>query len=429
MIEELYKNIDKNENNSYDDYLLSLNGSVFKKITDKDIKLNQKKLTPFYIWTTSGSIESSAIVSTLDQFKYFVTSSPYDFASLQRNNKNKGNQKIQFNSASLGYVLSDKSLRYDTFHVNVLYYYGYANRFGYGSPFNVTASTATNDIPSESKQISPTKLAYSSIKNILSDQNFVKNDRIQIKNEFFTDEFIYIKIPRRYYHEELLKGSFEITLASGSTRLDLADITRYNINYNEENIVYLVSASNASTINYVDGNLNVYGLLDRKNAIAIIDAQRLNSYFGTGTFVTTSFTTQSKLFREDIYITESFGAVYVDTIELTDYTASYYPNLEKLSILLYSGSMHKQLKAIGLETQITDEYYLKVGPGEFNRTTNPTYLNNWKIKQQFMTNPISYITSIGLYNDFGECLAIAKLSKPLKNDYESSNIIKIELKQ
>jgi hypothetical protein len=429
MIEQLYNNIDKNENNSYDEYLLSLNGSLFKKITDKDIKLNQKKLTPFYMWATSGSIESSAIVSTLDQFKYFVTSSPYDFASLQRNNKNRGNQKIHFNSASFGYVLSDKSLRYDTFHNNVLYYYGYANRFGYGSPFNTTASTAANDIPSESKQISPTKLAYSSIKNLLSDQNFVKGDKIQIKNEFFTDEFVYIKIPRKYYHEELLKGAFEVTLASGSTRLDLADVSRYNINYNEDNIVYLVSASNASSIHYVSGNLDIYGLLDRKNAIALIDVGRINSYFGANTFTTSSFTTQTKFFSEHIYITESFGVVYVDNVEVTDYTASYYPNLEKLSILLYSGSMHKQLKAIGLETQIADEYYIKIGPGEFNRTTNPTYLNNWKIKNQFMDNPVSYVTSVGLYNDEGECLAIAKLSKPLKNDYDSSRIIKIELKQ
>jgi hypothetical protein len=429
MIEDLYKNIDRNENNSYDDYLLSLNGSVFKPITNKDLKLNQKKLTPFYMWTTSGSIESSAIVSTLDQFKYFVTSSPYDFASLQRDNKNRGNQKIYFNSASIGYVLSDKSLRYDTFHNNVLYYYGYGNRFGYGTPFNTTQSTATADIPTESKQISPSKLTYSSIKNILSDQNFVRNDRIQIKNEFFTDEFVYVKIPRKYYHEEILKGSFEITLASGSKRLDLSDVSNYNISYNEPNVVYLVSASNSTTIHYVSGNLDIYGLLDRKNAIAIIDVARLNSFFGANTFVTTSFVTQSKLFSEYVYISESFGTVYVDTIEVTDYTASYYPNLEKLSILLYSGSLQKNLKAIGLETQLSDEYYIKVGPGEFNRTTNPSYLDNWKIKQQFINNPVSYITSIGLYNDTGDCLAIAKLSKPLKNDYDSSHIIKIELKQ
>jgi hypothetical protein len=211
--------------------------------------------------------------------------------------------------------------------------------------------------------------------------------------------------------------------------LDLSDVSNYNISYNEPNVVYLVSASNSTTIHYVSGNLDIYGLLDRKNAIAIIDVARLNSFFGANTFVTTSFVTQSKLFSEYVYISESFGTVYVDTIEVTDYTASYYPNLEKLSILLYSGSLQKNLKAIGLETQLSDEYYIKVGPGEFNRTTNPSYLDNWKIKQQFINNPVSYITSIGLYNDTGDCLAIAKLSKPLKNDYDSSHIIKIELKQ
>jgi hypothetical protein len=429
MIEKLYNNIDRNESNIYDDYLLSLNGSVFKKITNKNILLNQKQLTPFYIWSNSGSYESSAIVSTFDQFKYHVTSSVYNFANLERDNKNTGNQKIQFLSASFGYVLSDKSLRYDTYHNNILYYYGYGNRFGYGSPFNSTSSTATVDIPSESKQISPSKLAYTSIKNILSDENFVKNDRIQIKNHFFTDEFVYIKIPRKIYHEEILKGSFEITLASGSKRLDLADVSKYNIFYNEENIVYLVSASSPTTPYYISGNLDVYGLIDRKNALAIIDVGRLNSFFGTNTFVTTSFESKRKLFSYKQYVNLPFGAVTVDEVELFDYSASYYPNLETFSLLLYSGSKYKQFKSIGLETEITDHYYIKVGPGEFNKSTNPTYLNNWKVKPEFVTNPITYITSVGLFNDDGECLAVAKLSKPLKNDYDSGFIIKIELKQ
>lgn len=429
MIENIYKNIDNNEDVMYNDYFLSLNGSFFKKILDKDILYNQKSLTPFYMWTISSSIESSPIVTTFDQFKYIMSSSDYQFNQLSRNNKNTGNQKIYFHSASVGYVLSDKSLRYDTQHTNVLYYYGYGNRFGYGSPFNRKTAGSSFDIPTQSKQISPTKLAYASIKNILSDENYIKNNKIQLKESYFIDDFVYIKIPRRYYHEEILKGSFEITLASGSARLDLADIQQYNIFYNEENIVYLVSASNQTDVHYVSGNLDIYGLLDRKNAIALIDVNRLNSFFGTNTFVTTSITEESKSFKNEIYQTQPFGVVTTEDVEITPYKATFYPNLEKLSLLLYSGSMYKPMKAIGLETQISDQYHIKIGVNEFNKSTNPTYVTNWKINPNFVNNPITYITTIGLYNDTFDCLAVAKLSKPLRKEYDSAFIIKVEIKQ
>lgn len=432
MIDKLYTNIDLISETNFDEHFQSLNGSIFKKISDKNIVYNQKQLCPFYMWTTSGSsfnrIESSAVITTFDQFKYFVTSS-VNFANLQRDNKNKGNNKIYFNSASVGYVLSDKTLRYDTFHNGVLYYYGYGNLIGSGSPFNRAIPGSPEDIPDESKLISPSKLTYYSIKNLLSDQNYIKNNRIQVKDNIFIDEFIFVKIPRVEYHEEILKGSFEITLATGSKRLDLADISKYNISYNESSIVYLVSASNSSTINYVSGNLDIYGILDTKNAIAVIDTKRLNTFFGATTFTTNSFSSANKSYINNVYKTESFGVVYIDSSGSTSYTAAYYPNMEVLSVLLYSGSLYKPLKAIGLETQITDEYYIQIGPGEFNKSTNPTYVENFKIKQNFANNPIVYITTIGLYNDDGECLALGKFSKPLKKSYNSSYVIKIEIKQ
>lgn len=436
MIEQLYNIIDANENNQYDDYLLSLNGSVFKQIDSKDIALNQKKLTPFYMWETTQSIESSsAIVSTFDQFKYMLSGNSgsffYEFEKAERDNKNRGNVKTKFVSASFGYVLSDKTLRYDTSHNGILYYYGYANRFGYGSPFNQTSSTATADIPNESKQLSPSRIAYKSIKNILSDENFIKTERIQ-KDNFFTDEFVYIKIPRNVYHEQLLNGSFQLALVDGPRKLFLADVSKYNSVYDEPSLAYLVSASNQNDIKYVSGNLDIYGLIDRKNALAIIDVPKLNNIFGNNMFVTESSKTQIKSFTEYFYFTDLIANTTLNSIDYIvtkNYTGSYYPNLENLSLLLYSGSLNRQLTAVGLETEISDCYYIKIGPGEFNRSTNPTYLINWKIKPEFMLNPITYITCIGLYNNEGDCLAVAKLSKPLKKEYNTSYVIKIELKQ
>lgn len=429
MIDKLYNIIDDIEYSNYDDYLQSLNGSVFKKITEKNIYLNQKQLTPFYIWNS----ESIAKISSFDQYKYTISSlsgtSSINFNRFERDNRNIGNQKIYFHSASFGYVLAEHSLRYDAAHENILYYYGYANRFGIGTPFNVTSSGATQNIPSESRAISPSKIAYASIKNIISDESYVKNNRIQLKENIYTDEFVYLKIPRNQYHEEILNGSFQLTLATGSMRLDLADVSKYNIFYNEDNVVYIVSASSQSDIQYISGNLDIYGILDRKNGLAIIDVPKLNSYFGQNTFTTQSSKIEIGAYNFNVYKTESFGVVYIDEITANPYTSSYYSNLNVLTKLLYSGSQEKQFSTIGLETEVSDHYYVQIGPGEFNRSLNPTYLENLRIKTVFMKDPVVYITTIGLYNDFGDCIAIGKLSKPLKKNYNTSYVFKIQIKQ
>ena len=61
-------------------------------------------------------------------------------------------------------------------------------------------------------------------------------------------------------------------------------------------------------------------------------------------------------------------------------------------------------------------YFCRVNHNEFNYSTNPTYLTGSKIrvKTNSTDEPVSYITSIGLYNDRNELMAVAKLSEPLK---------------
>ena len=44
-----------------------------------------------------------------------------------------------------------------------------------------------------------------------------------------------------------------------------------------------------------------------------------------------------------------------------------------------------------------------------------------------VNNPKVYITTIGLYNDSNELLAVAKLSKPLVKDFTKEALIRIKL--
>ena len=42
-------------------------------------------------------------------------------------------------------------------------------------------------------------------------------------------------------------------------------------------------------------------------------------------------------------------------------------------------------------------------------------------------NPTVYITTVGLYSDGGDLLAVAKLSKPLKKDFTKESLIKVKV--
>lgn len=61
-------------------------------------------------------------------------------------------------------------------------------------------------------------------------------------------------------------------------------------------------------------------------------------------------------------------------------------------------------------------YFCRANHNEFNYSSNPTYLSSSQIrvKQISTDEPIAYITSVGLYSENNELLAVGKLSEPLK---------------
>jgi len=61
-------------------------------------------------------------------------------------------------------------------------------------------------------------------------------------------------------------------------------------------------------------------------------------------------------------------------------------------------------------------YFCRANHNEFNYSSNPTYVSASKIrvKNEALDQPVSYVTTIGLYSQNNELLAVAKLSEPYK---------------
>lgn len=74
-------------------------------------------------------------------------------------------------------------------------------------------------------------------------------------------------------------------------------------------------------------------------------------------------------------------------------------------------------------------YFCRLGHNEFNYSSNPTYLSGSKIrvKNNPQDTPVTYFTTIGLYNDANELMATAKLSEPLKKEYGNEILLRMRI--
>tara|TARA_B100000131_G_C18103387_1_gene606856 strand:+ start:892 stop:2052 length:1161 start_codon:yes stop_codon:yes gene_type:complete len=74
-------------------------------------------------------------------------------------------------------------------------------------------------------------------------------------------------------------------------------------------------------------------------------------------------------------------------------------------------------------------YFCRANSNEFNYSSNPTYLSESEIrvKTNPSDQPISYITTVGLYGADNELLAVAKLSEPLKKTNTNELTLRVRL--
>jgi len=99
---------------------------------------------------------------------------------------------------------------------------------------------------------------------------------------------------------------------------------------------------------------------------------------------------------------------------------------ELIDVMVQGGSF----TANSQETVTSDYVFVRARNGEFNYTANPTFVSGSTGEvtyDTFINSPQTFITSIGMYNDNNELLAVAKLSKPLKKDFTKEALIRVKL--
>ena len=82
------------------------------------------------------------------------------------------------------------------------------------------------------------------------------------------------------------------------------------------------------------------------------------------------------------------------------------------------------------EAVVSTHYFVRIKNGEYNFSNNPSYVSGSLgdlAQATFVLDPKTYITTIGMYNNSQELLAVAKLSKPILKSFQSEALIKVKL--
>ena len=104
-----------------------------------------------------------------------------------------------------------------------------------------------------------------------------------------------------------------------------------------------------------------------------------------------------------------------------------YENHGKLYDAIVNGG---DFEARRTENVSTSHYFVRATNREYNYSNNPTFISgsdNSLRYEAFKKDPKVFITSVGLYNDSSELLAVAKTSQPIAKSFDKEVLIKVKL--
>jgi hypothetical protein len=271
----------------------------------------------------------------------------------------------------------------------------------------------------------PSKAVYSQYRLILLEPN---DEKFSIGG-VDTDEIYIINFNRARMRERLDEGNIEINIAplSGSSfanNVHTGSNVRIDLSAGARNPVRLVDDSSITTAtvgqagkryNLVSGSIengvfnssapHYYGLLYPQMGIAVLNGDKLDLSASFNT-VTGSEVAGDNAFK--LYVALSGAAA-----NFTDGSGD---------ALALAARNSEQVKST--------HYFVRIKNGEYNFSNNPTFVtgSNGDINQAtFIKDPKTYITTVGLYNDRQEMLAVAKLSKPLLKSFTREALVKVKL--
>ena len=263
----------------------------------------------------------------------------------------------------------------------------YGNSTGLGSTY----------VNSQVAGYSPSRIIWGQYRNlVLGDES----GSFKLDGTTVSTSFIVINIARARYKESLLPGSFNLTLSGSGAP---SNTTKR----------YFTDDSNVTSLTRFIGENRYYNIISGSNGTPALGTNISTTYYG--------------IVLPDLNLImfdpAKIGA-FVDTFSTTANSAALNANR------FYNGMVRGgNFQLQSAETISARYFFTRIKNSEFNYTTNPSIIdgNGNIVYTTLIDNPQTYITTVGMYNDNNELLAVAKLSKPLVKDFTKEALIRIKL--
>jgi len=291
----------------------------------------------------------------------------------------------------------------DTTTSDIQFSVAYGHVSGAGSPALTSLNTSTL----------PTQVTYAQYRNILLN----KDVSLFSFDEIDSEDIYVINVQRSRLKQAVDPGNWQLGLSGSrgiSTFIDDSGLGTAVVGNLVANNVYNIRSGTLDA-GIATGDSTVYGLVFPDYGVIVLRPSAISSSVG---FVTASNNIRTATSRPFSPYTGS---------GITTYQYQHEGLVRSISSSMAAGS---PFIARSAEKITSTNYFVRLKNNNYNYSNNPTYYsgsNPQTALAPFLDNPITYPTTIGLYNDSNELLAVAKLSRPIQKSPDKEALIRVRL--
>ncbi len=327
-------------------------------------------------------------------------------------------QLDQFFTSSTQIVSKDGQYYWNVFNKNpqtdetaeVQFAIAYGNRTGGG------ATTLVND---PDNALLATRSTYAQYVSMLVDDGVNVFQFEDGSGTLQTADGIYVlNIGRARFREEMDAGNWELTLAGSNGSFTFIDDSgkKFGDTFGKPGRIFKVASgslnigtqNDATVVTDTAANGLGYGLFYPDRGIMVFNAAAIGNTIGNVTFST--------------------GSGHSQTATLVGETGTAF-NAFNQARMFSAISGGGDFDARRTENVSTQHFFVRATNREFNFSNNPTYVDvdGDFTEPSFETDPRTYITTIGLYNDSNELIAVSKTSQPVVKSFDKEVLIRVKL--
>jgi hypothetical protein len=260
------------------------------------------------------------------------------------------------------------------------------------------------------------KATYAQYRSILLEQDdnfFTVVDTNGVANVDLSDIYV-VNVKRNRYRESMDAGNWSLTLSGSNGTTTLID---------DSGKKFSDSVGKAGRVfNVVSGSLNL-----GSQAEATVNSTTASNGEGYGLF----YPDQGLMVLNPNAISASIGlSKDSGSVGGADIYAGVTREGQNHFLLYHAIKGGGDFESRRTENVSTSHYFVRATNREFNFSNNPTFVTGSDgsfSESTFERDPKTFITTVGLYNDANEMIAVAKTSQPIAKSFDKEVLIKVKL--